>query len=300
VFNVSRSVDRVFELLEMFKVHRRPMTATEIRLALDIPHSSSIVMLARLVELGYLEVDTGTKKYFPSASLARLCGWITTAENESNPLARLVHAIYEQTGETTSLSRRAGLFSMPVLARMAEHPEGVEVRAGISGGLLTLTVVGRTLLSTLPDPEIAEVVRYTNSWARHNRVGVHHDLDTIMNTVRHVRTQGYLFNCNVLLPNVGAVSAPVHVPGEDGPLAVTVCGSTRRIEQQGHRLVQIVQREIARFRAEQGPAVPVQPPKATSGRGAVVRTATVRRPARTDAKPALRPARRTTLGVASV
>jgi DNA-binding IclR family transcriptional regulator len=216
-------------------------------------------MLARLVELGYLEVDAGTKRYFPSVSLARLCGWITSSENESNPVARLVHAIFEQTGETTSVSRRAGLFTVPVLVRAGEHPEAVEVRAGISNGLMTLTVVGRALLSKLDDATISEIVRYTNSWASYNRVGVRHDLGSIMQTVRHVRAQGYLFNCNLLLPNVGAIAAPLDVPGEEGPLAIAVCGTTSRIERQGQRIAQIVMREIARFRASC--AAPPQPPR---------------------------------------
>lgn len=272
MFNVSRSVDRVFELLEMFKIERRAMTATEIRVALDIPHSSSIVMLARLVELGYLEFDAGTKRYFPSSSLTRLCGWITSASSESNPLARLVRSIFEQTGETTSVNRRAGLFTMPVMARTADHAEAVEVRAGSSGGLMALTVVGRTLLSKLTDAEVAGVIEETNAWARYSNIGLSCDLAAIMQTVRHVRSQGYLFNCNLLLANVGAVAAAIDVPGEDEPLAIAVCASTPRIERHGRRIAQIVTREIARFNAEHTP----KPVRAATTRAAAPRAATTR------------------------
>jgi DNA-binding IclR family transcriptional regulator len=245
---VSRSVERAFEVLELFRRERRPMTTGEIRRELQWPHSSTVVLLTHLNSLGYLQQDPQSLAYFPSRELHGLCAWIADAPGEHDPYGRLVREVFDRVGETTSLSRRAGLFSMNVYVRAPDRADAVSVRPGVNGGLMTLSVVGRALLSTLSDEEVAEVIDLTNTWARTSRIGLHHDKDAILRTVRHIRGRGYLYDCNLLLPGVGAVSFPLCGPGFDIPHALTVAGPVQRMEQRGARLVRDAERIVARFR----------------------------------------------------
>ena len=87
MLTVSRSVDRVFQIMELFGSRRRPLSATEIRQSLNMPHSSAVSVLSRLVALGYLDQNAETKRFFPSLSMHRLCGAIPEAIAGGTPYA---------------------------------------------------------------------------------------------------------------------------------------------------------------------------------------------------------------------
>ena len=93
MLTVSRSVDRVFQIMELFSAKRRPLSATEIRQSLSMPHSSAVSVLSRLVALGYLNQNAETKRFFPSLRLHRLCESVPEAIIGGNPLAQLVDLI---------------------------------------------------------------------------------------------------------------------------------------------------------------------------------------------------------------
>ena len=101
---ISKSVGRVFDVLELFREQRRPMSAADIQRRLQIPQPSIRALLKNLVELGYLDYERSTRKYFPALHLARLGDWIEQSLLGGGELAALVESVSMATGETVSLS----------------------------------------------------------------------------------------------------------------------------------------------------------------------------------------------------
>ena len=259
MLTVSRSVDRVFQIMEIFSTRRRPLSATEIRLALRMPHSSAVSVLSRLVTLGYLDQNADTKRFFPSLRLHRLCGAVPDAIIGGNPLADLVDSIQSRVDETTSISRLDGLFTMPVYVRSATHAEAVRVIPGLTGGLAMQSVVGRTLLSTLSDVELTRYADRAAYWAKRARVGLPHDAEQLMRSVEFVREHGYLCGFNQLLPGVGAVSCPLPRLHDGEQLAITIAGTSERIENRGRTIINTLLRAVQAFQnSGTGPAKEVE------------------------------------------
>ena len=247
MLTVSRSVDRVFQIIQLFTERRRPLSATEIRQALNMPHSSTVSVLSRLVTLGYLDQSTETRRFYPSLQLHHLCDSMPKAVVGGNPLAQLADSVQSKLNETTSISRLNDMFSMPIYAHAATHAEAVRVIPGLSGGLATQSVVGRTLLSTLSDPEVTKLIDRAGYWAKRARVDASFDRDMIMKNVHFAREHGYLCGYNVLLPGVGAVSCPLPFAVAGEQLAITVAGTSARIERSGQHIISTLLREVATF-----------------------------------------------------
>ncbi len=247
MLTVSRSVDRVFQIMEIFSTRRRPLSATEIRRALRMPHSSAVSVLSRLVTLGYLDQNGDTKRFFPSLRLHRLCGAVPDAIIGGNPLADLVDSIQSRVDETTSISRLDGLFTMPIYVRSATHVEAVRVIPGLTGGLAMQSVVGRALLSTLSEVELTRYTERAVYWAKRARVGLPHDAEQLLRSVEFVREHGYLCGFNQLLPGVGAVSCPLPLLHDGEQLAITIAGTSERIESRGRSIINTLLRALQAF-----------------------------------------------------
>lgn len=244
MLTVSRSVDRVFQIMELFAERRRPLSATEIHTTLKMPHSSAVSVLTRMVGLGYLNQNLETKRYFPSHRLHRLCQTVPEAIIGGNPLAELVDRVQYCSDETTSISRLDGLFTRPIYVRPSTRADAWRVTPGSPGGLATLSVVGRTLLSTMPDAELHKFLDNANRWAARARSGAASDSAQLMRAVEFVREHGYLCRYNLLFEGVGAISCPLPSIDARQSLAVTVAGPADRIQQRGRQIINVLLHEI--------------------------------------------------------
>jgi DNA-binding IclR family transcriptional regulator len=244
MLTVSRSVDRVFQIIELFAARRRPLSATEIHQALNLPHSSAVSVLSRLTGLGYLEQNSETKRFFPSLRLRRLCETVPDSIVCGNPLAELTDRIQYCTDETTSISRLDGLFTMPIYVRLASHASAWRVIPGIPGGLATHSVAGRALLSTLTAAELQKFIERANHWASRTAQGAVVDVPEITRATEFVREHGYLCRYNLSIPGIGAISAPLPDRGEGERLVVTVAGAVDRIQQRGRKIIQALMQEV--------------------------------------------------------
>jgi IclR family transcriptional regulator, acetate operon repressor len=244
MLTVSRSVDRVFQIMELFAELRQPLSATEIHTTLKMPHSSAVSVLTRMVRLGYLDQNSENKRFFPSLRLHHLCSTVPEAIIGGNPLADLVDRIQYGSEETTSISRLDGLFTLPLYVRPGKRADAWRVTPGSPGGLATLSVVGRTLLSTMADVELRQFLDEANRWAVRVRLGAAPDSAQLMRAVEFVREHGYLCRYNLLFPGVGAISCPLPSSDARQSLAVTVAGPAERIQQRGRQIINVLLQEI--------------------------------------------------------
>ncbi len=244
MLTVSRSVDRVFQIMELLAELRRPLSATEIHNLLEMPHSSAVSVLRRMVSLGYLDQNQETKLFFPSLRLHHLCESMPEAIVDGNPLAELVDRIQYCSDETTSISRLDGLFTRPIYVRTGKRADAWRVTPGLPGGLATLSVVGRTLLSTMPNPELRQFLDDSNRWAARARVGAASDSAQLMRSIEFVREHGYLCRYNLLFDGIGVISCPLPSSDARQSLAVTVAGPEDRIRQRGRHIINVLLNEV--------------------------------------------------------
>ena len=200
--------------------------------------------------MGYLDQNAETKRFFPSLSLHRLCEAVPESIIAGNPIAQLADAVQRKVDETTTISRLHDLFTMPIYVRTAVHASAARVIPGLSGSLATLSVVGRTLLSRLPDPELARFMERAAYWATRARVAVSPDQEQLMRTIEFVREHGYLCSFNLLLPGVGAVSCPLPVSHEGEQLAITVSGTSERIDRRSNHIINTLLGEVKNFKGD--------------------------------------------------
>jgi histidine ammonia-lyase len=73
-----------------------------------------------------------------------------------------------------------------------------------------------------------------------------------MRTIEFVREHGYLCSYNQLLPGVGAVSCPLPMPHAGEQLAITVAGSSERIERRGRQIINTLLRDLQAFQSTGG------------------------------------------------
>jgi DNA-binding IclR family transcriptional regulator len=255
---VSRSVDRVFQIFTLFAARQRPLTATEIGSALEIPHSSAVSLLTRLVALGYLEQNTTNKRFSPSLQLTVLCEAIPNGVGCGILPTQVADAVYDRRGETTFVSRLSDLFTLPVYVRAATYRGAHVVATGRAGGLATESVTGHALLSSQSDEDLAYFIKRTEHWARRARVATTHGAAQVKQCVQSIRESGYLCTFDQLLPGLGVLSCPLPSAIAGKGLAITIAGPTERLRADFDATLETIREEIHQHYDQVD--VPVQKP----------------------------------------
>lgn len=183
---VVKSAERTLLVLELFAIWRKPATAYEVEAALDMPQSSTSVLLHSLVSLGYLEYDPSQRTYYPTMRVAMLSDWMRSTVDDSFHAERL-DELRDLTGETVLLGRRQG----GNLHYVQISRSGQELQFFVRDGTrrpLSASASGRALLSVMTDAAIARIVRSNNETAESKDDRV--DPDVVMEVIRQVRETG--------------------------------------------------------------------------------------------------------------
>jgi DNA-binding IclR family transcriptional regulator len=245
---VSRSVERAFAIIALFRERKAPLSASQVRHALRAPHTSVHSILREMTDLGYLHFNDSAKTYFPTVELEFLCNWIQRAAIGSGELAQVTDGLAAQLNETVSISRQHHIFTTVVYVKRAEHPLALQLPLGNLGAPLCQTVVGRVLLSMMPDAEIEKIVRYTNRWSRVTKAGFAFKAAEILECAAKIRRDGYLLDLHTWMPGLAAVAAPI--PNRNGigqNLALTVAGAVPRIQLAARKIVPAVKAAARRL-----------------------------------------------------
>jgi IclR family acetate operon transcriptional repressor len=184
---VVKSAERVLRILEYFAISRRAASASEIQTALELPQSSTSVLLRTLVDLGYLECQMPGRRYRPNVRTAVLGGRLRMGFPEINLLADQTDALHNKTGETVLVCRQQGPHVQYLHVVLATGEIQFYMPEGLRRPLST-SATGRALLSALDDRSIRKIVRLNNAEAKtkQRRVGE----DNVLAAVRTVRSNG--------------------------------------------------------------------------------------------------------------
>lgn len=205
---IVKSAGRVLRILELFDVLKREAPVSEVSELLDLPQSSTSVLLRSLVVMGFLAYNPPTRAFAPTTRLALLGNWVNAPLLSDGPLIRLMHRLNVRTGQAVVLAVRNHIWSQYIHVVQATSAVRLYVMKG-SRRPLACSATGLTLISDLPDREIKRIgVRYN---AEPQEVEVKVSVSELMESVQKVRTRGYAFRHNTVTPGAGVIAMPLPV-----------------------------------------------------------------------------------------
>jgi DNA-binding IclR family transcriptional regulator len=151
-FVAVKSADRVLDLLELLSRKAKPMSHTEIALALGIPKSSLTQLLRNLAGRGYLELAPGTNSYALGSSFFAL---LRQGRGEGDVIAT-ARKLLERLTAATHESSAFGLYRKDYVERVCgvDSPQALTYRMTPGTRFqLYSSSIGKAVLAALPEGE---------------------------------------------------------------------------------------------------------------------------------------------------
>lgn len=219
--SLVKSAHRVMQVLEFFAEYQRPAPAIMIARNLDLPQSSTSMLLRSLVALGYLHYEPVTRLYEPTVRLSLLGVWHRPLTTIGKTAIDLMKAIGMRTNECVLLAEQYRHYVRYIYAVQSTNPEkGFYLRLGTLRPICT-TAFGQVLLSLKPDAEVRGIINR----ARSERDSIDYGLNMqkVFGQVKQCRRRGFA-RTSRQHSQVSSFQIAVQMPGsgDDHPLAVGV------------------------------------------------------------------------------
>jgi IclR family transcriptional regulator, KDG regulon repressor len=240
-----KTARRIFEVLEYFEDVKRPISLKEVSTKCDYPTSSAAALLKSMVVLGYLFYDSYNRTYLPTMRIAHMGGWLNTGLFGDNAILALVDYVHQELDELVNISTQSDMHAQYIHCLQTSKRLRFEVKPGEVRSL-SISGVGRTLLSGHTDVEIARLLRRINAVCpAEERV----ELDVLMKIINGIRRDGYMFSRHVIVQDAGviAVLLPKRDFGRD--LVLGVGGPVSRLEERQDEILACIRKGIAQYLA---------------------------------------------------
>lgn len=230
-----KSALRAVQVFEFFLEVRQSATAKEIATSLNIPQSSTSMLLRSLRDHGYLDYDQKERTYLPTPRVTLLGAWLDTGPIRDGRLIDALNWLSEQTFEAVVVATRIGIFSHYIYVLQAKGKLRYHIPMG-SRRLAVNSATGHVLLSQLEDKEIASIVRRTNAEIESTQIDPHKTLESI----QQARQDGYSFSRGLVTPGAGALAVilPHSIDTTTRPLAICIAGPLADLENREVELVE--------------------------------------------------------------
>ncbi len=241
--SVVKSAGRVFEVLELFNIERKALTATGIARNLKYPASSAVALLKSLVNRGYLSYDPAERTYFPTIQLPLMTRWLEDSFYTDGHLLDLTDEVAKGTGESVYLAWQNDLEMQISSAKIGAR----ESSTGTLEPRLPIfeSISGLTALTLKRDVEIAQLAERAS--ARGKASGTKVDLPSAMERIRSFRVQGYGAGYDVPQLGVGRLAWAFRPKTVNRTLVMLIAGPTDRIKADTRAIAQTVQTVLRRY-----------------------------------------------------
>ncbi|WP_454644688.1 IclR family transcriptional regulator [Bradyrhizobium liaoningense] len=240
---VTKSARRVLDILEYFDEAKRPLSLKEVCDKLGYPGSSGVALLKTLVHLGYLEYDKTSWTYLPTMKIALLGAWVPDGLFSRMSIIPTMERLRDRSGETVFLGTRSDLYTQYVHVVHSARDYGVT-----TGSIqpLARTGIGHLFLSLLADRDLETMIRRLNFAEPDRSLRVTHS--DILRSVRKIRRQGYVFGKGLLRPGGAIIAVLLPVAPFNRTLALGFGGTTKRLEANTDRYLQMLQDAVESVR----------------------------------------------------
>lgn len=245
-----KSAQRVLELLEFFAEERRPAAVGAIAQALGWPQSSTSVLLKGLSDTGFFDHDARTGMYAPNVRIALSTAWIQEHLYSEHNLLRLMETVREQTGHTVMIGVRRGVHVRYLHVLQATREGRFLAKSGALRPLFR-SAAGKMLLTTLPEREVAMLLRKANAL----ETDPSHRLEfaAVVRELEAIRRQGHAVSMGTSMPGASALAMLIPVARDREAMTLGVGGPVREMRSDRARLLSVLRAAVEPLRrATQG------------------------------------------------
>lgn len=244
--SIVKSVGRVFEVLELFDVEKKAMTATQVGRKLKYPASSTLALLKSMVNLGYLGFDRAERVYAPTVRVSLLGRWVESSLFGEGRLLSTMEELRTKTGQSVMLSIQNDL-QMQFIHVILGESFSLNVKAGHTVPLFR-SAIGMIALSDRPDKEIAKFVERFNRRVKGPEQKV--DPTTLMQMIRRVRTQGYCTGYDLYYQGIGAIAFLLKPRVGRYSAVLSIAGVTAKLKESEALIVRLTRAAIKSLNAD--------------------------------------------------
>ncbi len=239
---VVKSAGRVLQILELFDILKREALVSEVSEVLELPQSSTSVLLRSLGVMGYLSYNPETRAFAPTTRVALLGSWVNGPLLSDGPLMQLLHRVNVRTGQAVVLAVRNQIWSQYIHVVQAISPVRLFVVKG-SRRPLVCSGTGLTLLADCADNEIKRIATRYNAEAGEGDSRV--CLSTLLEKIHAVRLNGYAVNYGTVTPGAGAIAVRLRRVASEEQFSIGIAGPTDTLRENKDAFVLALHEEIA-------------------------------------------------------
>ncbi|GAB95636.1 IclR family acetate operon transcriptional repressor [Kineosphaera limosa] len=218
-----QSVERVFDLMEIIADAGGEISLSDLAASSQLPLPTIHRLLRTLVALGYAR-QLPSRHYALGARLIRL------GEQAGKQLGTLagpqLKRLVDELGETANLAMLDGDGAVYVAQRPSPHAMRMFTEVGRRVPLHN-TGVGKALLSTMGDAEVARIISRTGL-APQRTPKSHATPEELLADLATIREQGYAVDDEE--QELGVRCYALTVPGAPVPIALSVSGPLARVD----------------------------------------------------------------------
>lgn len=225
-----QTVQNAMQILRLFTVDKREWTLSEIAIKKAMSISTTKRLLKVLDNYGYLERDSGTKKYRLSLSILKLSGIIKTTmeiHQEAQPiLKKLVHDF----GEAVHIGILEGNETVYLDKMDSLHPVRLSSHIGKNNPVYS-TGCGKVVLAFKKPTEQEEIIKMIE------RQGFYpfssktvRDVKELKNHLDQIKKQGYAVCIDEFSEGITSIAAPVYDYNESVVAAISITGPNNRMD----------------------------------------------------------------------
>jgi DNA-binding IclR family transcriptional regulator len=240
-----KSAARALRILEFFAEIRRGARANEIAERLEMPQSSTSVLLASLVKLNYLDFDYATHNFRPTLRVAMLGAWLDTGPFRDGSMLQMLERVADETSSLVSLSQGNDIY-VRYLHVIQSHNQALHLSLALRR-YIVWSSAGISLLVGRPEVEIKKLVAATR--AQDDPLVAQIKFENVLEMVRLADRQGYFFSRGMVTPGMGTISMrlPPALAGTQGPLVFGVGGRLEVLERSEQAIVQQMRDELEKM-----------------------------------------------------
>ncbi|SMF32393.1 transcriptional regulator, IclR family [Azospirillum oryzae] len=252
---VVQSLCRALNILTILGSNDGPMTLTELSEAANLSPSTTHRLLTTLQYERYVRFDqsargwvVGVQAYMTGANFLKTRNLVDVARPRMRRLmeesSEIVNLAVEENGEALYLARVGGPRAAQVAVPQTDRT------------LLHCSAVGKALLAGMPETKVQTIV--TQRGMRQFTRSTLSSLPALYRDLTLVRTRGYALDQEERVSGLRCVAAPIFDENSRVMGALSLSGSSRRIEDARLRaLGEMVKRAAAAVTQELGGRVPV-------------------------------------------
>lgn len=237
-----KSAARALRVLEFFAEIRRGARANEIAERLEMPQSSTSVLLASLVKLNYLDFDHSTHTYQPTLRVAMLGAWLDTGPFRDGSMLQMLERVADETSGLVSLSQGNDIY-VRYLHVIQSHNQALHLSLALRR-YIVWSSAGISLLVGRTEAEIKKLVAITR--AQDDPLVDQVKFDEVLKMVREAEQQGYFFSRGMVTEGMGTISMrlPASLTASQGPLVFGIGGRLEVLERSERAIVEQMRGEL--------------------------------------------------------